>query len=289
MVRDFIRKLFQPSARYSVITLVITGFLIGSATFIGSAVMISATGTVDFCLSCHVMQTPYDEYVQSNHSENRTGVVATCADCHLPHDYPEKLFVKASRITEVWSLLTGVIDTPEKYEKMRLTMARNVWEEFEGNDSAPCRGCHEIDKMDSDKQSEHAVKAHRRAKKNNTTCVTCHLGIAHKLPKQPLPVAAQPKLEGEAVNCHGCHENFRKILPDSHPVIEKASLRKCVKCHVPGSLPLDKSNKFYTYMHRAHQPRIECTGCHKVSDSGFSLLAGNGKGPPDHAGNNQRD
>ena len=234
--------------------------------------MISATGTVEFCQTCHVMQTAYDEYQQSTHAANRTGVVATCADCHLPHEYPEKLFVKASRISEVWGLITGVIDSPDKYENQRLAMAQSVWQEFEGNQSAPCRGCHQADKMSDQKQTEHAVKAHQRAERNNTTCVVCHQGIAHKLPKQELPDTARPGAAGEPVICQGCHESFRNILPQTHPSIDKASLRECVQCHVPGSKPANDSNKFYTYIHRAHKQRFECTGCHEVSESGFRLL-----------------
>ena len=250
--------------------------------------MISATGTVEFCLSCHVMQTAYDEYRESTHAGNRTGVIATCADCHLPHDYPEKLFVKASRITEVWGLVTGVIGTPEKYEQQRLAMAQSVWKEFTSNQSAPCRGCHQADKMAPQKQSEHAVKAHRRAANNKTTCVVCHQGIAHKLPKQPLPDAAKPA-PGESVNCQGCHENFRNILPDGHSSINQGSLSLCIQCHVPGSKPPDESNKFYTYLHRAHKQRIECTGCHEVSDTGFRLLVSAENGLPKDTGSGKRN
>lgn len=261
------------------LVLFIAGVLAGAAVFTGSAVMISATGTVEFCRTCHVMQTAYEEYKVSQHAGNRTGVIATCADCHLPHDYPEKLFVKASRITEVWGLLTGVIDTSEKYEQQRLAMAQAVWEEFEGNQSAPCRGCHVLDKMLPSHQSEHATKAHKRAKQNQTTCVVCHQGIAHKLPVQPLPEKAKPTAPGEPVNCMGCHESFLKTLPENHPKYDNGSLRQCVQCHVPGSKTADDSNKFFTYLHRAHKQRFECTGCHEVSDNGFRLLVGpDGKG-----------
>jgi nitrate/TMAO reductase-like tetraheme cytochrome c subunit len=272
MFKRLMTFLLSPSTSYSVLTLFIVGVVAGSAIFVGSAVMISATGTVEFCQSCHVMQTAYDEYKVSIHAGNRTGVIATCADCHLPHDYPEKLFVKASRITEVWGLLTGVIDTPEKYEQHRLAMAQSVWKEFEANQSAPCRGCHQVDKMASQNQSEHAVKAHQRAARNQTTCIVCHQGIAHKLPTQPLPENAKPAAPGEPVNCMGCHQSFVATLPESHPKIDKGSLRECVNCHVPGSKANDDSNRFYTYIHRAHKQRIECTGCHEVNESGFRLL-----------------
>ena len=275
MLKKLLQFLLQPSTRFSLLSILVVGILIGSLGFIPSAVVIESTGSVEFCLTCHVMQTAFDEYQQSSHAANRTGVTATCAECHLPHEYPEKLFVKASRITEVWSYMTGVIGTPEKYEQQRLAMAQAVCDEYADNQSAPCRGCHQAEKMASDKQKEHAVKAHQRAKRNNTTCIVCHKGIAHKLPKQALPEGAQPKQAGEPVQCQGCHENIQNKLVEGHPMVEVATLEKCVQCHVPGSRAKDQKNNFYTFMHRSHARRIECTGCHEITATGMKLLVSN--------------
>lgn len=41
------------------------------------------------CLNCHVMRAQYDAWSHSSHAR-----VATCNDCHTPHDYPEKLLIK---------------------------------------------------------------------------------------------------------------------------------------------------------------------------------------------------
>jgi cytochrome c nitrite reductase small subunit len=41
------------------------------------------------CANCHVMQSPYDAWVKSSHH-----AVATCNDCHLPHNFFGKWFVK---------------------------------------------------------------------------------------------------------------------------------------------------------------------------------------------------
>ena len=44
------------------------------------------------CVNCHIMQEQYDGWVHGSHH-----AVATCNDCHLPHDnLVHKLFVKAS-------------------------------------------------------------------------------------------------------------------------------------------------------------------------------------------------
>jgi len=276
--------LLKPSTKYSLLSILLVGFIVGSGFFITTAIMLDATASIEFCLSCHVMQKAYDEYSQTVHASNRTGVIATCAECHLPPEHPNKLFVKASRITEVWGYITGVIGTPEKYEKNRLPMAQAVWDELKGNQSAPCRGCHDFKKMATQLQNEHAVKAHRRAQRTNTTCIVCHQGIAHKLPKQPLPDAAKPSAPGQPVNCEGCHENFRNVLAENHPTIDKGTLQKCTQCHMPGARPADESNNFYTYMHRSHAKRIECTGCHEVTERGIKLLVNKGKDSQDEKG-----
>jgi len=42
------------------------------------------------CANCHVMNDQYDSWVKSSHH-----IVATCADCHLPHTLVEKFVAKA--------------------------------------------------------------------------------------------------------------------------------------------------------------------------------------------------
>ena len=41
------------------------------------------------CANCHVMQTHYDTWTKSSHHG-----VATCNDCHLPHDFAGKWLTK---------------------------------------------------------------------------------------------------------------------------------------------------------------------------------------------------
>lgn len=42
------------------------------------------------CVNCHIMQGHFDAWVHSSHHQ-----VATCGDCHLPHDFIGKWFTKA--------------------------------------------------------------------------------------------------------------------------------------------------------------------------------------------------
>src|SRR5262249_25908037 len=90
------RRLTTPSARWSVLSLVVIGFVVGAGAIIATKVMVDVTGTNEFCSNaCHSMQWVAAEYRQSNHHLNRTGVQAGCHDCHIPHHYPELLWYKA--------------------------------------------------------------------------------------------------------------------------------------------------------------------------------------------------
>jgi nitrate/TMAO reductase-like tetraheme cytochrome c subunit len=107
------RRLRSPSTRWSVLSLVVVGLVIGAASVIGTQVMVQATGTNEFCgTACHSMQWVNAEYKQSGHAVNRTGVSASCHDCHIPHDYPELLWYKAKAgVKDVIGEMRGVIDT----------------------------------------------------------------------------------------------------------------------------------------------------------------------------------
>ena len=51
------RRLTSPSAKWSVLTLLVLGSLIGAVGVIGTEVMVAETGTVEFCGgACHSMK-----------------------------------------------------------------------------------------------------------------------------------------------------------------------------------------------------------------------------------------
>jgi len=186
LARRFFGALFQPSTRFSVLALLVLGIALGGAGVIGTQVAVHATGTNEFCLSCHEMTTARDEYHETAHYSNRTGVRAGCSDCHIPHAYPEKLWVKAlSGTKDIFGHLTGVIDTPEKFEAKRLGMATSEQARMLKNRSAECRYCHDTAAMNPAKQKSFARIAHMDARKAGQTCIECHQGIAHNEPKQP--------------------------------------------------------------------------------------------------------
>jgi len=184
--RGLFRRLTSPSARWSVLALLIVGLLIGAGGVIATQVMVAATGTNEFCGgACHSMQWVAQEYKQSGHFANRTGVSAGCHDCHIPHRYPALLFYKAKAgIKDAIGEVRGVISTQEKFEKERTRMAQHVWAEFKANNSENCRTCHVFNKDIVAKQKEFVRPMHEQFLAGAMTCIDCHKGIAHTAPKE---------------------------------------------------------------------------------------------------------
>jgi cytochrome c-type protein NapC len=142
-----------------------------------------ATNTLEFCTGCHEMRdTVYQEYKTTIHASNRTGVRAICSDCHVPRDWVHKVVRKIKASRELYGKITGLIDTPEKFEKLRPELAKRVWASMEETNSRECRNCHSFEGMNPQKQSEAASQVHAAAKAAGNTCIECHKGIAHKLP-----------------------------------------------------------------------------------------------------------
>ncbi len=140
-----------------------------------------ATNTLGFCISCHEMEeNVYQEYKETIHYTNRSGVRATCSDCHVPDPWVHKLVRKVQASNEVFHKVLGTIDTPEKFDSKRLQLAKNVWRAMKNTNSRECRNCHDFDTMAPEVQKPRARKQHMNAMAEGGTCIDCHKGIAHK-------------------------------------------------------------------------------------------------------------
>ena len=121
---------------------------ISLALWIGFNTGLEATNTESFCISCHEMKnTVYQEYKESLHYKNRTGVRATCSDCHVPKPFFHKMKRKILAVNDVYHTLRGTINTPEKMESRRLHLAQKVWAQMKESDSRECRYCHDFNFM----------------------------------------------------------------------------------------------------------------------------------------------
>jgi cytochrome c-type protein NapC len=184
-IKGFIAKLRKPSVKYSLLSLLLVGFISGILFWGGFNTGMEATNQLKFCIGCHEMRdNVYVEYQETIHYKNRTGVRAICSDCHVPHDWSHKIVRKIQASQEVWSKLTGYVDTKEKFETHRMEMATKEWNRMKSVGSRECRNCHDFDNMDAKKQKPKAQKMHAQAKLEGKTCIDCHKGIAHLLPKE---------------------------------------------------------------------------------------------------------
>lgn len=184
---------------------VVMGTTVGAALFFmmmgvifwgGFNTGMEATNTMEFCISCHEMENNvYKEYKHTIHYSNRSGVRASCSDCHVPKDWTHKLVRKIQASGELFHKMVGSIDTPEKFDKKRLTLAKRVWETMKKTDSRECRNCHDFDSMDPANQKPRARKQHYNAMQRGQTCIDCHKGIAHKKVNDQLTDADADRLE----------------------------------------------------------------------------------------------
>lgn len=180
------------------------GIILGVIFWGGFNTAMRVSNTEEFCISCHEMQVNvYEEYTDTIHYNNRTGVRATCPDCHVPKEWEHKVLRKIQATNELYHHFMGTVDTPEKFESKRFELASHVWKTMKETDSRECRNCHGYDYMDFDKQEDRAIDQHEimedaiadaeeleadgkheEALKAGLTCIDCHKGIAHSLPAE---------------------------------------------------------------------------------------------------------
>jgi cytochrome c-type protein NapC len=181
--RSLWQLLRSPSGKYSLGALTVTGFVVGILFWGGFNWAMELTNTETFCISCHEMQVNvYEEYRDTVHYNNRTGVRAVCSDCHVPKEWHYKMLRKIVATNELFHHFLGTVDTPEKFEAKRLELAQHVWKTMKETNSRECRNCHDYDSMDYVDQQRRAVKAHIKGFDKGETCIDCHKGIAHSLP-----------------------------------------------------------------------------------------------------------
>ena len=182
--RGLWRRLRSPSGRWSMLTLMLLGVVAGIVFWGGFNTVVEATNTEAFCTSCHEMRdNVYKEYSENTiHYTNRTGVRATCPDCHVPKEWGPKIVRKIQASNELWHKMLGSIDTPEKFAAKRAQLASNEWARMKSNDSQECRNCHDYTFMDYAEQNRRSATKHQVAFNEGQTCIDCHKGIAHRLP-----------------------------------------------------------------------------------------------------------
>lgn len=159
-------------------------FVAGILFWGGFNTVMEWTNREEFCISCHEMKdNVYAEYRNTVHYSNRSGVRATCPDCHVPKEWGPKMIRKIQASNEVLHKILGSIDTPEKFNAKRLELAQHEWDRMKANDSKACRNCHNFEYFDYAVQGRRSSHMHQEGLNAGKTCIDCHKGIAHTLPQ----------------------------------------------------------------------------------------------------------
>ena len=204
----FSRKILFGTSIGAAIFFIIVGMIIWA----GFNWTLEATNSEEFCISCHTMEEfVYPDYKKSAHYSNRTGVRATCSDCHVPKQYHHKLITKIRATSDLYHEIMGTISTREKYEAKHHEMSQGVWRKMKASDSRECRNCHEYSQMNAESQDPDVAERHEKARAAGKTCIDCHMGIAHKLSDDFMEEEHEQYLNDE-VDCEQCHKNIEDLM-----------------------------------------------------------------------------
>lgn len=177
------RTMARPAVHISLGVLTMGGFIAGVIFWGGFNTALEHTNTEKFCISCHTMRdNVYVELQDTVHWKNHSGVRATCPDCHVPHNWTDKIARKMQASKEVFAQVFGNYDEPGVFEERRIELAKHEWDRFSANKSQECKDCHNYESMDFEQMSPTARIQMKQAAEKDQSCVDCHKGIAHNLP-----------------------------------------------------------------------------------------------------------
>ena len=107
------------------------------------------------CVNCHIMRQQFDAWNQSSHK-----AVATCNDCHTPHEFPGKWLVKGlNGWNHSLAFTTGDYPDPIRIRDFNAEIAQQN-----------CLYCHQA--MVSQVYGFHQDQSRR--------CVDCHGNVGHR-------------------------------------------------------------------------------------------------------------
>ncbi len=145
-----------------ILKLAIVGVAVGAAVGIGLFTFVYAKGYSYMsndplaCANCHIMNDQYNGWQKSSHK-----AVATCNDCHTPHDLLGKYSTKA--LNGFWH---SYYFTFNNFHEPIQISGRNL-----RITEASCRHCH-ADLTES-------ITAHREGRDEEVSCIRCHRSVGH--------------------------------------------------------------------------------------------------------------
>lgn len=148
----------KSGARWHVLSLAaLLGVLIGLSAFTFSYAngLSYLSDDARTCVNCHVMREQFDAWNRSSHK-----AVAVCNDCHTPHQFPDKWFVKAlNGWNHSFAFTTGDFPDPIRIKPFNADVVQQN-----------CVYCHQMLVSQI-----HVTEPHRE----EIRCVACHGNVGH--------------------------------------------------------------------------------------------------------------
>jgi cytochrome c nitrite reductase small subunit len=129
----------------------------GSYTFADARGLSYLSNDPKACVNCHVMNSNYDSWQKSSHHS-----VATCNDCHVPHDFIPKYLAKAKHgWRHSYAFTSGDFHEPlQSHPESRREIQDN------------CLRCHG--------QLTSAIAGHGKlGDTDEINCIRCHTTVGH--------------------------------------------------------------------------------------------------------------
>lgn len=158
------------SALYSVLVFVIVFVIAGGIyTFYNANGFSYLSNDSKACNNCHIMNEVYADYMSGPHSKEVDGKPrATCAECHLPHNFVPKWIAKAqSGLSHAYAFTFKLEDLPTNLSAT--PKSKQIIQQT-------CINCHF-------NFSENAINAKtipQHSSSETLNCVSCHKDVGHK-------------------------------------------------------------------------------------------------------------
>lgn len=190
-----------------IVAIGLAGIVIGMATSFVTTIAVKHTSDVNFCGSCHSMKPMAEAYRNSVHGGyGDSGIMAKCADCHLPHESTLGYLVQKAK-TGMWDVWVESTHDTSKIDWHAKRDERRNWVYDTG-----CLHCHENLLLGTrpNKKAFIAHKAYFSKKlrvdagdgtKENARCVDCHKHVGHYQLEKHLPEAPD-EFESDADEKH---------------------------------------------------------------------------------------
>lgn len=131
---------------------------VGAYTFMYAGIADYLGNDPQSCANCHAMQEQYDGWLAGSHAN-----VATCNDCHAPHDNIVHKYVNKGENGFMHALKFTLETYPENIQ---------IRDHNQAVTEAACLYCHGDFVEQIENSSAHAGEA--------VSCIRCHDGVGHK-------------------------------------------------------------------------------------------------------------